>query len=90
VPGRAVLGKQDVFTCSKLHIPTSGADADQLYVKTALHQNYYDQQPELGMQLYQALLLDCDASFWQLTHIENLEHACIANTFALRAACNHW
>lgn len=84
-PPRTVLSKQDVHTCSIMRLPVL-FDPDLVYTRTALQ--VADSQP--AVQLYQLLLLDCDAQFWQLSGIQEQEHMCLENTAALRASCNQW
>lgn len=79
-----VLGQADVHACSVLELPAVHP-SDLAYTETVLA---VPSTP--GMQLHQVLLLDCDAKFWQLSGIQELEHTCLANTAALRASCNQW
>jgi hypothetical protein len=71
-----------------MQIPASH-DSELLYTRTQL---LIEQQhgQTASAQLYQVLLLDCDANFWQLTGLDEEEHVCLSNTAALRASCNEW
>jgi hypothetical protein len=64
-------------------------DPELLYTRTQLLIEQQQGQTA-SAQLYQVLLLDCDANFWQLTGVQEEEHVCLANTPALRASCNEW
>jgi hypothetical protein len=64
-------------------------DPELLYTRTQLLIEQQQGQTA-SAQLYQVLLLDCDANFWQLTDVQEEEHVCLANTAALRASCNEW
>jgi hypothetical protein len=82
-----VLSKPDVHACSVMQLPGSH-DPELLYTHTQLVIEQQAGQP--AVQLYQVLLLDCDAKLWQLADLQEVEHVCIANTAALRASCNQW
>jgi hypothetical protein len=83
-----VLSKPDVHACSTLNIPVSH-DPELLYTRTKLVIEQHQDQTA-STQLYQVLLLDCDATFWQLQGVQEEEHVCVSNTAALRASCNEW
>ncbi|KAF6257612.1 hypothetical protein COO60DRAFT_1211944 [Scenedesmus sp. NREL 46B-D3] len=87
-PGRAVLSKPDVIACSIMQLPVSH-DPELLYTRTQLRVEQKESQATAA-QLYQVLLLDCDAQFWQLAGLQDEEHVCLASTAALQASCNEW
>eukprot|EP00775_Hariotina_reticulata_P011784 gene11784-11929_t len=74
VSARTVLGKQDVYTCTKLQVPST-ADSDQLYVRTALQQSYYDQQlltlPASGKQQSQESCTAPNTAFGKAADLSN-------------------
>lgn len=82
---QTVLGKPDVHVCSVLDIPVTDSQMDVAYIQTVI-----ETPSKPWVQLFQALLLDCDAGFWKQSGIQDLEHICLAQTAALRASCNQW
>jgi hypothetical protein len=83
-----VISKPNVYACSVMQLPGLH-DPELLYTRTQL---LVEQQAgqTAALRLYQVLLLDCDAQFWQLAGLQEEEHVCVANMAALRASCNQW
>ncbi|KAF8072447.1 hypothetical protein HT031_000106 [Scenedesmus sp. PABB004] len=98
-PTRTVLGRPDVHACATLR-PPRPLEPGLAVVRSALsvaaagppgeRDGKGEGEGEGGARLYAAQLFDCPADFWQLAGIDDQEHACVANTAALRARCNQW
>jgi hypothetical protein len=91
-PSKPTLGQSDVYTCSVLHPPSTKGSSSSMYVALQLGCAAAAAAAAAAEspRLRHALLLDCDAQLWQLSHVESSEAACIASTSVLRAACNQW
>lgn len=91
VASHVVLGKSDVHSCSVLtpHAAHQISSSSITQVALEVLPSAISTAPA-SAQLRQALLLDCDASLWQLAGIQGSEDRCIASTSVLAAACNQW
>lgn len=92
-PGKTVLGKQDLHSCSVLspsELYNTASSSSSAITQIALHIAQASSSKAAGATLRQAKLMDCDANLWQLSGIQDSEHACVASTSLLMAACNQW